>query len=153
MSLAAVKVLEVEQMDVKTTFLHGELEKQIYMRQPEGYACRDTYKDKVCLLKKSLYGLRQDPRQWNLKFDEFMHRIGFTKSSYDPCVYYDNLLFLLLYVDDILLVGKSKDDINRIKLTLKFEFDMKDLGPAKKILGIDIERHRPSSLVLLKRVT
>lgn len=69
--------LEVEQLDVKTTFLHGELEETIFMEQPEGYSLPKT-KDKVCLPKKSLYGLKQSPRQWNRRFNEFMKRINFS---------------------------------------------------------------------------
>ncbi|GKB43182.1 retrotransposon protein, putative, ty1-copia subclass [Tanacetum coccineum] len=75
---------ELEQLDVKTTFLHGNLEEVIYMRQPPGY----EQGNKVCLLKKSLYGLKQSPRQWYRRFDEYMLSNGFKRSSYDSCVYY-----------------------------------------------------------------
>lgn len=71
MSVVVDQDLELEQMDVKTTFLHGELEEELYMEQPEGFVS-ESEKDKVCLLKKSLYGLKQSPRQWNKRFDKFM---------------------------------------------------------------------------------
>jgi len=71
LGLAASLNLEVEQMDVKTTFLHGDLEEGIYMEQPEGFLVKDK-EDYVCRLKKSLYGLKQAPRQWYLKFDSIM---------------------------------------------------------------------------------
>nr|GFC13132.1 hypothetical protein [Tanacetum cinerariifolium] len=75
---------ELEQLDVKTAFLHGNLKEVIYMRQPPGY----EQGNKVCLLKKSLYGLKQSPRQWYRRFDEYMLSNGFKRSSYDICVYY-----------------------------------------------------------------
>ena len=77
---------ELEQMDVKTAFLHGNLDETIYMEQPEGYIKKGD-EGKVCLLKKSLYGLKQSPRQWNLRFDSFMKATGFTRCVKDPCVY------------------------------------------------------------------
>ena len=145
MSKAAYEDLEIEQLDVKTAFLHGTLDETIYMRMPEGF---EEDGDKVCLLQKSLYGLRQAPRQWNHKFDEFMMKNRFTKSAYDPCVYFNDSLFLLLYVDDILIVGKCKSEIDEMKEVLKSEFEMTDLGEAKKILGIEIKRKRPDMLML-----
>ena len=145
MSKAAYEDLEIEQLDVKTAFLHGTLDETIYMRMPEGF---EEDGDKVCLLQKSLYGLRQAPRQWNHKFDEFMMKNRFTKSAYDPCVYFNDSLFLLLYVDDILIVGKCKSEIDEMKKVLKSEFEMTDLGEAKKILGIEIKRKRPDMLML-----
>ncbi|GKB16947.1 retrovirus-related pol polyprotein from transposon TNT 1-94 [Tanacetum coccineum] len=132
---------ELEQLDVKTTFLHGNLEEVIYMRQPSGY----EQGNKVCLLKKSLYGLKQLPRQWYRRFDEYMLSNGFKHSSYDSCVYYKSYapgeyIYLLLYVDDMLIASKSKVEIRSTKTLLKREFDMKELEEAKKILGIEIIR-------------
>ena len=103
---------ELEQMDVKTAFLHGNLDETIYMEQPEGYIAKGDG-GKVCLLRKSLYGLKQSPRQWNLRFDSFIKKIGFTRCVKDPCVYMnkskagDNI-YLLLYVDDMLIAAKSR---------------------------------------------
>ena len=77
---------EVEQMDVKTTFLHGDLEEEIFMKQPEGYVVKGK-KELVCKLKKSLYGLKQSPRMWYKKFDTYMPGLGFTRSKEDHCVY------------------------------------------------------------------
>ena len=71
LSLAAVEDLHLEQLDVKTAFLHGDLEEEIYMQHPQGYEVKDT-ENLVCRLKKSLYGLKQAPRQWYLKFDKFL---------------------------------------------------------------------------------
>ncbi|GJV45102.1 retrovirus-related pol polyprotein from transposon TNT 1-94 [Tanacetum coccineum] len=113
------------------------------MRQPPGY----EQGNKVCLLKKSLYGLKQSPRQWYRRFDEYMLSNGFKRSSYDSCVYYKSYapgeyIYLLLYVDDMLISCKSKAEIGSTKTLLKREFDMKELGEAKKILGMEIIRDR-----------
>ena len=78
--------LELEQLDVKTAFLHGELEEEIYMDQPEGFIVPGK-EDYVCKLKRSLYGLKQSPRQWYKRFDSFMMSHGFKRSKFDSCVY------------------------------------------------------------------
>jgi hypothetical protein len=138
--------LELEQLDVKTAFLHGNLEEQIYMEQPEGF--RELGKEGyVCKLKKSLYGLKQSPRQWYKRFDSFMLSIEFTRCEYDSCVYFKVLadgsyIYLLLYVDDMLIAASNMKDVNQLKHQLSTEFDMKDLGAAKKILGMEIHRDR-----------
>ncbi|GJV25727.1 retrotransposon protein, putative, ty1-copia subclass [Tanacetum coccineum] len=148
LALTACKDYELEQLDVKTTFLHGNLEEVIYMKQPPGY----EQGNKVCLLKKSLYGLKQSPRQWYRRFDEYMLSNGFKRSSYDSCVYYRSYapgeyIYLLLYVDDMLIACKSKAEIGSTKSLLKKEFDMKELGEAKKILGMEIVRDRSRKIL------
>eukprot|EP00253_Pinus_taeda_P016938 PITA_16938 len=136
---------EVEQMDVKTTFLHRDLEEEIYMKQPEGFAVKGK-KELVCKLKKSLYGLKQSPRMWDQKFDTFIQGLGFTRSKADHCVYFkvigDRVIYLVLYVDDMLLVGNDKEIIQDLKTQLSSKFDMKDLGAANYILGMEIKRDR-----------
>ena len=147
--------LELEQLDVKTAFLHGNLEETLYMEQPPGFIAKGS-ENKVCLLLKSLYGLKQSPRQWYKKFDEFMLRENFNKSAYDSCVYFKRIkegsyLYLLIYVDDMLIIGKEIKDINDLKIALNSEFEMKDLGPAKRILGIDIYRDRKRGILSLSQ--
>uniref|UniRef100_A0A2N9EH16 Integrase catalytic domain-containing protein n=1 Tax=Fagus sylvatica TaxID=28930 RepID=A0A2N9EH16_FAGSY len=117
--------LEFEQMDVKTTFLHGDLEEEIYMIQPEGFEAKGK-EHKVCRLKKSLYGLKQAPRQWYKKFDSFM-------------------------VDDMLIVGQDTNMIGSLKKELFKSFDMKDLGPARQILGMQILRDRKAKKLWLSQ--
>ncbi|GKV28505.1 hypothetical protein SLEP1_g37549 [Rubroshorea leprosula] len=136
--------LELEQLDVKTAFLHVELEEWIYMSQLEGFIVSGK-EDHVCLLQKSLYGLKQSPRQWYKRFDNFMVKSRFTRSNYDSCVYHKKLgdgswVYLLLYVDDMLIAAKSMLIIDDLKKQLNGEFEMKDLGAAKKILGMEIHR-------------
>ena len=154
LGLVARDDLELEQLDVKTAFLHGELDEEIYMEQPEGYHVKG--KDHlVCKLQKSLYGLKQSPRQWYKKFDNFVLQIGFKRSDYDACVYckrsQTSFAYLLLYVDDMLLAAKSLEEIKKIKLQLESKFHMKDLGAARKILGMEISRDRRYSKLYLSQ--
>ncbi|CAJ2663689.1 unnamed protein product [Trifolium pratense] len=146
LALVASRDMHLEQMDVKTAFLHGNLDEQIYMEQPEGFS--DTGKGRlVCKLKRSLYGLKQSPRQWYKRFDSYMLQIGYKRCEYDCCVYVRSLddgsfIFLLLYVDDMLIAANHLHDVNELKILLGKEFDMKDLGAAKRILGMEIHRDK-----------
>jgi hypothetical protein len=134
---------EIEQMDVKTTFLHEDLEEEIYMKKPEGYVVKGK-KELVRKLKKSLYGLKQLPRMWYQKFDTYMLGLGFKRSKEDHCVYFkligDHLIYLLLYVDDMLLIGNNKEIIQDVKIQLSSKFDMKDLSASNFILSKEIKR-------------
>ncbi|KAG8482771.1 hypothetical protein CXB51_024179 [Gossypium anomalum] len=112
LGIVAMHDLELEQLDVKTAFLHGELEEDIYRQQPEGFTVSEK-EDYVCLLKKSLYGLKQSPRQWYNRFDSFMTSHDFKRSTFDSCVYFkknsdSSFVYLLLYVDDMLIATKDK---------------------------------------------
>ena len=116
----------------KKDFLHGDLEEEIYMQQPQGYGFKGK-ENLVCRLKKRLYGLKQAPRQWYLKFDRFMIEQGYSRCHYDHCVYFKRLengsyIILLLYVDDMLVARSNMQDINVLKKKLANSFTMKDLG-------------------------
>ncbi|GJS39154.1 retrotransposon protein, putative, ty1-copia subclass [Tanacetum coccineum] len=148
LALTACKDYELEQLEVKTIFLHGNLEEVIYMRHPQGY----EQGNKVCLLKKSLYGLKQSPRQWYKRFDDYMLSNEFKRSSYDSCVYYTSCapgeyIYLLLYVDDMLIACKSKAEIGSTKSLLKKKFDMKEFEEGKKIIGMEIVRDRSRKIL------
>jgi hypothetical protein len=110
--------LELEQLDVKTDLLHGDLEVENYVDQSEGFIVPGK-ENFVCKLKKSLYDLKQSPRQWYKKFDSFMVANGFKRSLYDSCVYIKFVdgspIYLMLYVDDMLIAAKSKIDIANLK--------------------------------------
>ena len=155
LGLAANLNLEVEQLDVKTAFLHGDIDKKIYMEQLEGFKVKGK-EHLVCKLKKSLYGLKQAPRQWYTKFDSFMEGHGYSKTSSDHCVYVKkfsdgDFIILLLYVDDMLIVGHDTKKIESLKKDLNRSFAMKDLGPAKKILGMSITRDRKNGKLWLSQ--
>lgn len=109
-------------------------------------------------VKKSLYELKQSPRQWYKRFDSFVISKGYQRSSYDSCVYYNKtdsgcFLYLLLYVDDMLIACKEKEAIRSLKCMLRSEFEMKDLGPARKILGMEIHRSGSEGLLFLSQTS
>ena len=141
-------------MDVKTTFLHGDLDKEIYMQQSEGFVVLGK-EHMVCNLTGSLYGLKQEPRQWYKKFDSFMTKSEFCIDEKDPCCYFkkytDSYVFLLLHVDDMLIAGSSMREINNLKTRLSTTFEMNDLGPAKQILGMKISRDRSTGTLNLSQ--
>nr|CAE02929.3 OSJNBa0014K14.1 [Oryza sativa Japonica Group] len=143
LSLAASHGLLVHQMDVKTAFLNGELDEEIYMDQPDGFVV-EGQKGKVCKLLKSLYGLKQSPKQWHEKFDKTLTSAGFAVNEADKCVYYRHGggegVILCLYVNDILIFGANLEVINEVKSFLSQNFDMKDLGVADVILNIKLIR-------------
>jgi len=135
---------ELEQMNVKIVFLHSELEERIYIKQPEGYI-QERQEAKVCFIKKSFYGLKQSPRQWYKRLDSFMIKVRYNRCEYDNCIYFksnDDPTYLLLYVDDMLIVVRNKTHIQKLKAQLKREFNMKDLGESKKILGMEITQDK-----------
>ncbi|CAN1807780.1 Retrovirus-related Pol polyprotein from transposon TNT 1-94 [Linum perenne] len=154
LSIVATEDLHLEQLDVKTAFLHGDLEEEIYMQQPEGFSVKGKEK-LVCKLQKSLYGLKQAPRQWYKKFDGFMQASGYYKCNADHCCYFkrfqSSYIILLVYVDDMLVAGSDLDEIRRLKKQLSNEFDMKDLGAAKQILGMRINRDKQKGVLQLSQ--
>jgi hypothetical protein len=155
LSFAAKMNLEIEQLDVKTTFLHGDLEEEIYMEQPEGFSAKGK-EHLVCRLKKSLYGLKQAPRLWYKKFDSFMVDHGYDRTTSDHCVFVKKFsdgefIILLLYVDDMLIVGRDTSKIDKLKEELSTSFSMKDLGSAKQILGMKISRDRKNGKLWLSQ--
>ena len=155
LGLAARLKLEVEQLDVKIAFLHGDLEEEIYMQQPEGFEVKGK-ENLVCKLKKSLYGLKQAPRQWYKKFDSFMMSHGYNRTSADHCVFTrkfsdDDFIILLLYVDDMLIIDHDSSKIDRLKKELSKSFAMKDLGSVKQILGMKISRDRKNRKLWLSQ--
>uniref|UniRef100_H3G6E3 Reverse transcriptase Ty1/copia-type domain-containing protein n=1 Tax=Phytophthora ramorum TaxID=164328 RepID=H3G6E3_PHYRM len=112
LSLAAKYGLKLHQMDVKTAFLNGVLDEDIYMAQPDGYVDED-HPDHVCKLKRSLYGLKQSPRMWNQTIDDFMLKLGFKKCESDLCIYLkrdgQDMIFVALYVDDLILASSNDE--------------------------------------------
>ena len=101
--LATVMKWKIEEMDVKTAFLNGVVEEEVYVEQPLGFETHDR-ESHVCILKKAMYGLKQEPRTWYDKIGKFLSSLGFTKSKADSNLYYKfedgNPVMLLLYVDD-----------------------------------------------------
>ncbi|GKA99798.1 retrotransposon protein, putative, ty1-copia subclass [Tanacetum coccineum] len=149
-AIAAYYDYEIWQMDVKTAFLNGYLNEEVYMEQPEGFV-NPKYPNRVCKLKRSIYGLKQASRQWNKRFDDEIKKFGFSQNADEPCVYLkasgSNVTFLILYVDDILIMGNNIPMLQDVKSYLGKCFAMKDLGEAAYILGIKIYRDRSRRLI------
>uniref|UniRef100_A0A2N9H6H8 Integrase catalytic domain-containing protein n=1 Tax=Fagus sylvatica TaxID=28930 RepID=A0A2N9H6H8_FAGSY len=155
LSIAAHYDYEIWQMDVKTAFLNGNIREEIYMDQPVGFISHGQ-ESKVCKLMKSIYGLKQASRSWNIRFDEAIKSFGFSQNIDEPCVYKKVsgriITFLILYVDDILLIGNDVGAMSSIKMWLSSHFAMKDLGEASYILGIKLFRDRKKRLLGLSQV-
>ena len=156
LAIAAYYDYEIWQMDVKTAFLNGSLEEDVYMTQPEGFV-DPRFPKMVCKLRRSIYGLKQASRRWNIRFDETVKEFGFIQNEDEPCVYKkvsgSHVAFLVLYVDDILLMGNDIPSLQAVKTWLSKNFSMKDLGDATYILGIRIYRDRSRRLIGLSQST
>ena len=144
LSIVAMLGLLLHQMDFVTAFLNGDLNETVHMEQPRGFEKGDPAKV-VCLLLKSIYGLKQSPRQWYAKIDEFfIQDLGMERNPADECVYVrrkgGQILIIALYVDDILIACSSKSILDDMKQQLTARFKMKDLGESRIILGMDITR-------------
>ena len=140
LTIAAHYDYEIWQMDVKTAVLNGNITEEVYMTQPEGFISRNGCK--VYKLQRSIYGLKQASRSWNIRFDETIKEFGSSQNLGEPCVYKKTcrsaVIFLVLYVDDILLIGNDVSVLQSIKIWLSKKFSMKDLGEATCKLGIKI---------------
>ena len=141
-------------MDVKTAFLNGDIKETIYMVQPENFVSGDP-KNMVCKLTKSIYGLKQASRQWYHKFHQVILSFGFETNAVDECVYHKFVgskhIFLVLYVDDILLATNDIGILHETKRFLSRNFEMKDLGEASFVLGIQIHRDRSRGILGLSQ--
>ncbi|GJW59444.1 retrotransposon protein, putative, ty1-copia subclass [Tanacetum coccineum] len=141
---------EIWQMDVKTAFLNGYLNEEVYMEQPKGFV-NPKYPNRVCKLKCSIYGLKQASRKWNKRFADKIKKFGFSQNRDEPCVYVkasgSYVTFLILYVDDILIMGNNIPMLQDVKSYLGRCFAMKDLGEAAYLLGIKIYRDRSKLLI------
>ncbi|GJX18686.1 zinc finger, CCHC-type containing protein [Tanacetum coccineum] len=142
-AMASIHNLIIHQMDVKTAFLNGDLEEEVYMNQPHGFIMLGN-ENKVCKLIKSLYGLKQTPKQWHQKFDEVVLYNGYLLNQADKYVYstFDESgkgVIICLYVDDMLIFGTDQVQVDLTKEFLSSKFSMKDMGEADVILGIRIK--------------
>jgi hypothetical protein len=139
-ALAAKMKWKLHRMDVKTTFLNGVIEEEVYIEQPQGFEVEDR-KSHVCKLKKALYGLKQDPRAWYGHIDSFLTRLGFTKNKADSNLYFkvmnDEPVILLLYVDDLFLT-REENLVTKCKKRVASKFEMKDLSLMHYFLGLEV---------------
>jgi len=144
LAIANEERMHVHQMDVKTAFLNGELEEEVYVEQPEGLI-KVGEERKVWKLRKALYGLKQAPRAWNKRLNDYMMGKGFKRSSFDTAIYFMGSglsgVFVAIYVDDILVISRDLNRVKEVKKMLSEEFEMSDFGEAQTVLGIQIKRN------------
>ena len=154
MALVAHFDFDLHQMDVKTTFLNGNIEEEVYMKQPKRFFSSES-EHLVCKLKKSIYRLKQVSRQWYLKFHEVITLFGFEENIMDQCIYQkvsgSKICFLVLYVDNILLATNDKGLLYEVKQFLSKNFDMKDMGEASYVIVIKIHRERSRCILGLSQ--
>jgi len=143
LALAAQLGRKIHQLDVKSAFLNGYLEEEIFVQQPQGFSIKGK-EDKVYLLKKALYGLKQAPRAWYSRIDAHLLSLGFTKSLSESTLYIrkedSDLTIVSLYVDDLLVTGSNLNLINLFKTEMMEVFEMTDLGEMFYFLGMEIQQ-------------
>lgn len=143
LSIAVSRGWSLRQLDVQNAFLHGFLEEEVYMRQPPGYV-DNTHPKYVCRLDKALYGLKQAPRAWYARLCSKLIKLGFTPSKGDTSLFYYNkgghTIFVLVYVDDIIVASSSKSATDALLKDLQVDFALKDLGDLHYFLGIEVKR-------------
>ncbi|GJY73089.1 ribonuclease H-like domain, reverse transcriptase, RNA-dependent DNA polymerase [Tanacetum coccineum] len=141
LAIAANNKWEVHHLDVKSAFLHGDLKEEVYVTQPEGFVKRQD-NGKVYRLIKALYGLRQAPRAWNIKLDNTLKSLDFKKCALEQAIYTktskDSTLLIGVYVDDLIITGTPKKEIDKFKAQMEEKFEMSDLGLLAYYLGIEV---------------
>ena len=150
--------LDIHQMDVKTAFLNGSLENEIFMRQPEGYVSQE-HPNFVCKLNKGIYGLKQATRCWNVAIDDYLKSSGYTQSTADPCIYSKIevkdgkkcIMIIAVYVDDTLLASNDDQMLRAEKAKLGERFEMDDRGQVHYLLGMSIQRERESKILTISQ--
>ena len=150
--LSNIHDLEVHQMDVKTAFLNGQLDHEIYMDQPVGFE-DPTKPDFICKLNKSIYGLKQSARCWNLTITQYLTSDGYIQCAADDCLFTkikdDKFIILCLYVDDVIPISNSTELLREEKSKLCNKFEMTDNGDIDFILGMFIWRDRANHVLTI----
>ncbi|XP_049364801.1 LOW QUALITY PROTEIN: uncharacterized protein LOC125829654 [Solanum verrucosum] len=157
LSLAANFDWPLQQFDVKKSFLHGELSEEVYMDYPPGYEIPRLHDYRICRLKKSLYGLKQSPRVWFGKFTKSMKAFGYTQSNTDHTLFLKRqqgkIIALIVYVDDMVVTGTDPEERKALQSYLSKEFKLKDLGPLKFFLEIEVSRSSKGIFLSQKKYT
>jgi hypothetical protein len=136
LALAALHDLEIDQLDIKTAFLYGELSEEIYVDPPIGFEVLTVIdcRGKKCFLKKALYGLKQAPGVWYQTLSVFLKEQGLQQSNTDVCLYINTKLWFIVYVEDVLIFGKNSQDCSELKKSLAERFEVTDLSPIRYYL-------------------
>ena len=151
--VAEKKNWKVFQLDAKSSFLNGYLKEEIFVEQPDGFVVQGK-EDKVCLLKKALYGLKKAPRAWYSRIDDHLINLGFHKSLNEATLYVRsegiNIIIISIYVDDLLVTGNNQELINEFKSEMFKQFEMTDLGLLTYFLGLEV-RHLRNQFFISQR--
>jgi len=151
--VAAKHKLYIHQMDIKGAYLNGILKEKVYMKQPEGYGDGTGC---ICLLIKTLYGLKQAGREWNHEFNSKMRKHRYARLQSDPCVYVwhigEDFVIIAVWVDDLLIFATTIDLRDKARTDVKKEWEVTDLGEPQKIIGIEITRTPESIMISLLRL-
>lgn len=144
LAVASAKRMKVKHLDVKTAFLYGTLEEPIYMKQPQGFVA-EGQEEKVCLLRRSIYGLKQAGRIWNQLFNKVLIDAKYVQSTNDPCFFTlvigENVCYVLVHVDDIIAASGDDDMLVNLEKILKSKFEVNNLGDVRSYLGMEIQRN------------
>jgi histone deacetylase 1/2 len=154
LSMALTQGWHLRQLDIQNAFLHGILEEEVFMRQPPGFE-DPSYPGFLCRLDKALYGLKQAPRAWHARLSSVLAALGFTPSTADTYLFIlrrpELTLYLLVYVDDIIVVSSSSAATDRLVHQLGKTFALKDLGPLHYFLGVEVHKPRGGGLLMSQR--
>jgi hypothetical protein len=154
LAIVAQKGWQVFHMDVKSAFLNGFLQEEIYVEQPEGFSVKGQ-EDRVYLLKKALYGLKQAPRVWYNRINDHLLQLGFQKSLSEATLYVKHvgadILIISLYVDDLLVTGSNISLVEEFKQEMKEVFEMTDLGLMTYFLGMEITQKKNEIFICQKK--
>jgi histone deacetylase 1/2 len=150
LSIAVSRGWNLRQLDVENAFLHGVLNEEVYMRQPPGYEDK-TRPHFVCKLDKALYGLKQAPRAWYACLSSKLVDLGFKASKADTSLFYYNkgktIIYVLIYVDDIIVASSSQEATDALLSDLKKDFALKDLGDLHYFLGMEVKKVQNGSIL------
>jgi hypothetical protein len=150
LSISVSKGWSLQQLDVQNVFLHGVLEEEVYMRQPPGYEdkCNSDY---VCKLDKAIYGLKQAPRAWYSRLSSKLHALGFVPSKGDTSLFFLSnkqvTMFVLIYVDDIIVASSCQETTNHLLNNLEKDFALKDMGDLHYFLGIEVTKIKDGTML------
>jgi len=146
LSMAAMRHWPLYQLDIQNAFLHGDLEEEVYLEQPPVFVAQGECRGYVCRLHKALYGLKQSPRAWFGRFSNVVQQYGMIRSESDHSVFYkcssNKYIYLVVYVDDIVITGDDRDGIAGLKHHLVQHFQVKDLGRLRYFLGIEVAQSK-----------
>ena len=153
LAIAALEDLELESVDISSAYLNGELEEEVYMHQPEGFVEKGN--DWYWRLLKSLYGLKQAGRCWHKKLNEVLELLGFRRTVCEHSIWIfqrgDVRIIIPVFIDDMTIAAKSKQDVQKVKDDLKAHFKLRDLGPTSWLLGVEIKRNRSQCILTLSQ--